>query len=479
MGDAAKVVRLIEAGAAADMPLAGGETLLMRAAARGHADVARALLDGGAEVNARRLDGFTPLLVAVFRGHEEVVRLLLERGADASARTRLGATAGGWAASHGFAEIAELLKAAAPEGGRDDARVVSSSAVAYAAVVDERRAPENVKEVGAEAGRARGVVEGVRGAARVEETAAVRATFLSSVLSAGAVGVADDEDDAAVRADAVGQSSHEAPARQPTELFASFGARRSAEAARYRVALVVVLALVAAVAGAALYALTWQAKPAAGGQTHIAPAGGAVNNTPRAQPSAPPAQPSPGASPPVVTGAPVIVNAPADAAPVGAGVAAGQSAVGGSSSPVVVVEGGPQKTEAKSPRAGATNAAGGQAADAAKKEEARGGDERAGEQPPTELDGDRLPPGAVMGRNDWGNHAWGGPNPPIGRHRYFFKVYALDIALHAPNAMRDDFHASIKGHVLAQGELIGTYEKPHDRRSLEKTGAERRPSSHR
>ncbi len=97
----------------------------------------------------------------------------------------------------------------------------------------------------------------------------------------------------------------------------------------------------------------------------------------------------------------------------------------------------------------------------------------------TELDGDRLPPGAVMGRNDWGNHAWGGPNPPIGRHRYFFKVYALDIALHAPNAMRDAFHASIKGHILAQGELIGTYEKPHERRSLEKSGSERRPSSHR
>ena len=97
----------------------------------------------------------------------------------------------------------------------------------------------------------------------------------------------------------------------------------------------------------------------------------------------------------------------------------------------------------------------------------------------TQLDSDRLPPGAVMGRNDWGNHAWGGPNPPIGRHRYFFKVYALDIALHAPNAMRDDLLGSIKNHVLAQGELIGTYEKPRERRSLETKGAERRPSSHR
>ena len=78
--------------------------------------------------------------------------------------------------------------------------------------------------------------------------------------------------------------------------------------------------------------------------------------------------------------------------------------------------------------------------------------------------GNSLPDGAVMGRNDWGNAAWGGPNPPIGRHRYFFKVYALDTALDAPGITRTELLAAIKGHILAQGELIGTYEKTTGRR---------------
>src|SRR5512138_1264956 len=43
-----------------------------------------------------------------------------------------------------------------------------------------------------------------------------------------------------------------------------------------------------------------------------------------------------------------------------------------------------------------------------------------------------LPAGAAAGTNDWGKRAWGGPNPPIGRHRYFFKLYALDIELATP-----------------------------------------------
>lgn len=90
----------------------------------------------------------------------------------------------------------------------------------------------------------------------------------------------------------------------------------------------------------------------------------------------------------------------------------------------------------------------------------------------TELDG-TLPAGAMMGKNDWGNRAWGGPNPPIGRHRYFFKVYALDINLDRPGLTRQELLAAIKGHILAQGELIGTYEKPAARRSLAKEGAER------
>jgi Raf kinase inhibitor-like YbhB/YbcL family protein len=88
--------------------------------------------------------------------------------------------------------------------------------------------------------------------------------------------------------------------------------------------------------------------------------------------------------------------------------------------------------------------------------------------------GNALPDGATMGTNDWGKRAWMGPNPPIGRHRYFFKVYALDIPLTAKGLMtKPELLAAIKGHILAQGELIGTYEKPAELRSMAKAGAER------
>jgi Raf kinase inhibitor-like YbhB/YbcL family protein len=87
--------------------------------------------------------------------------------------------------------------------------------------------------------------------------------------------------------------------------------------------------------------------------------------------------------------------------------------------------------------------------------------------------GNTLPDGAVVGVNDWGKRAWGGPNPPVGRHRYFFKVYALDMHLDAPNTTRPALYAAMKGHILAQGELIGTYEKPTEHRSAAKQGAER------
>jgi Raf kinase inhibitor-like YbhB/YbcL family protein len=80
----------------------------------------------------------------------------------------------------------------------------------------------------------------------------------------------------------------------------------------------------------------------------------------------------------------------------------------------------------------------------------------------TTLDGSHLPSGAVEGVNDWGQRRWMGPNPPYGRHRYFFKVFALDIALASPNMRRPALLAAMKGHVLARGELIGTYAKPAD-----------------
>lgn len=112
-GDAPAVARLLSAGVAADARLVpGGETSLMRAAARGHEEVARVLLDAGADASARRSDGFTPLILAVFFGHEAMARLLVERGADAHARTSLGTTAARWAAARGFAEMADFLRAA-------------------------------------------------------------------------------------------------------------------------------------------------------------------------------------------------------------------------------------------------------------------------------------------------------------------------------------------------------------------------------
>ena len=73
---------------------------------------------------------------------------------------------------------------------------------------------------------------------------------------------------------------------------------------------------------------------------------------------------------------------------------------------------------------------------------------------------DALPAGTREGLNDWNRTGYGGPCPPIGRHRYFHKLYALDTVL--PNLgapTKAELEAAIKGHVLAQAELIGTYEK--------------------
>lgn len=72
----------------------------------------------------------------------------------------------------------------------------------------------------------------------------------------------------------------------------------------------------------------------------------------------------------------------------------------------------------------------------------------------------KLPPGARHGKNDYNKSAWAGPCPPIGRHRYFFALYALDTRLpdlHAPT--RDEFEAAVAGHILARAELVGTYQK--------------------
>lgn len=71
-----------------------------------------------------------------------------------------------------------------------------------------------------------------------------------------------------------------------------------------------------------------------------------------------------------------------------------------------------------------------------------------------------LPAGAVQGMNDWRHIGYGGPCPPIGRHRYFHKLYALDVQLKPLNqATKAAVEAAMQGHVLDQSVLIGTYQK--------------------
>jgi len=73
---------------------------------------------------------------------------------------------------------------------------------------------------------------------------------------------------------------------------------------------------------------------------------------------------------------------------------------------------------------------------------------------------DKLPEGTEAGLNDWKKSAYGGPCPPIGSHRYFYKLYALDTVLKGLHqATKAAVEAAMKGHILAQTELVGTYEK--------------------
>ncbi len=71
-----------------------------------------------------------------------------------------------------------------------------------------------------------------------------------------------------------------------------------------------------------------------------------------------------------------------------------------------------------------------------------------------------LPPGTEEGRNDWQRTGYGGPCPPIGRHRYFHKLYALDEALEGLNTpTKAEVESAMQGHIIAQAELVGTYQK--------------------
>jgi hypothetical protein len=72
----------------------------------------------------------------------------------------------------------------------------------------------------------------------------------------------------------------------------------------------------------------------------------------------------------------------------------------------------------------------------------------------------QLPSGTREGRNDWKRTGYGGPCPPKGRHRYFLKLYALDIELpdlHGPD--KTQLLKAMENHVVAQAELVGTYQR--------------------
>jgi Raf kinase inhibitor-like YbhB/YbcL family protein len=66
--------------------------------------------------------------------------------------------------------------------------------------------------------------------------------------------------------------------------------------------------------------------------------------------------------------------------------------------------------------------------------------------------------GSVNGLNSWGRSGYGGPCPPGGMHRYFFRLYAVDLRLDLqPGATKEAVLAAVQGHVLGQAELMGTY----------------------
>ncbi len=69
-----------------------------------------------------------------------------------------------------------------------------------------------------------------------------------------------------------------------------------------------------------------------------------------------------------------------------------------------------------------------------------------------------LPPGTREGLNDFQRKAYGGPHPPVGRHRYFHKLYALDTLLDFDGTPKKaDIEKAMQGHVLADASLMGTY----------------------
>lgn len=79
---------------------------------------------------------------------------------------------------------------------------------------------------------------------------------------------------------------------------------------------------------------------------------------------------------------------------------------------------------------------------------------------PEDIAAAQLPAGTREGLNDWKRTGYGGPCPPIGRHRYFHKLYALDVVLpDLATPAKAALEKAMAGHVVGQAELIGTYQK--------------------
>ena len=78
----------------------------------------------------------------------------------------------------------------------------------------------------------------------------------------------------------------------------------------------------------------------------------------------------------------------------------------------------------------------------------------------TEIQENSVPSGANLGKTSFGTTGYGAPCPPSGTHRYFFKVYALDIKLDlTPNAGKDNLEKAMQGHILDSAEIIGLYQR--------------------
>lgn len=74
--------------------------------------------------------------------------------------------------------------------------------------------------------------------------------------------------------------------------------------------------------------------------------------------------------------------------------------------------------------------------------------------------GDNLPKGVIQGKNSWGRVDYGGPCPPKGNHRYYFRLYALDSLLKVKEGItKGDLFKAMEGHILGMAELLGMYQK--------------------